>query len=78
MVLVRKVLMFGHEAHEVRVFGPPADIDDHGQVATEAERVGWPEEEEEPVAAKEILNVVLRRHEYGVEACLLEEFVEPV
>src|SRR5215469_12522191 len=51
------------------------DIDEQGQIAADPDRVEMIEEEE-PIPAEEILNVVLRRDHHGVHAGFVQESVE--
>ena len=58
-----------------RLVRPAFDVNEHGQVPADADRVEMIEEEE-PVAAEQVLNVMLGRDHDGVHAGLVEELVE--
>jgi hypothetical protein len=53
----------------------PFDIDEQGKVAADADRVEMIEEEE-PIAAEQILNIVLRRHDERIDAGRIEQRIE--
>src|ERR1700722_13759755 len=75
--LPKVLLVSFHSVPDIdRLVQAAFDVDEERQIATDADRVEMIEEEE-PVAAEKILNVVLGRDHRRVHAGLVEERVEP-